>query len=152
MIFIGDVLTIRIFTSVRDQVLKDNRLPTAICSLAVGGADIGQKLSNDKRLPLVSFTGSTKAGREVALAVQSRFGQSILELGGNNAMIVCEDAPDLNMVIKAALFAAVGTAGQRCTSLRRLLVHESIHDHLVSKLTDHYKNVCVKESVVYSSR
>ena len=115
----------------RDQVLKDNGLPTAICTLAVGNAEIGKSVEKDKRLPLVSFTGSTNAGRDVALAVQSRFGQSILELGGNNAMIVCEDAPDLSMVIKAALFAAVGTAGQRCTSLRRIIVHESIHDELV---------------------
>lgn len=77
----------------------------------------------------------------MAIKVQQRFGQSILELGGNNALVVADDAPDLDMVVKAALFACVGTAGQRCTTLRRIVVHESLHDQLVDKLAKQYKTV-----------
>lgn len=100
-------------------------MPGAICSLVCGGADIGNAMSNDTRLPLISFTGSTNTGLTVALNVQKRFGKSLLELGGNNAIIVAEDA-DLDMVIQSAVFACVGTAGQRCTTTRRLIVHEKV--------------------------
>lgn len=100
-------------------------MPGAICSLVCGGADIGSAMSNDTRLPLVSFTGSTNTGLAVALNVQKRFGKSLLELGGNNAILVAEDA-DLDMVIQSAVFACVGTAGQRCTTTRRLIVHEKV--------------------------
>jgi len=112
-------------TKIVSSIFEANNLPGAICSLVCGGAEIGEAIANDKRLPLVSFTGSTTVGRKVGLAVQNRFGKSILELGGNNAIIVCEDA-DINMVVRAALFACAGTAGQRCTTTRRLIVHEKV--------------------------
>ena len=95
---------------------------------------------HDGRLKLISFTGSTKVGRHVAREVSSRFGRTILELGGNNAAIIMPDA-DLDMAIKACTFAAVGTCGQRCTTLRRLLVHDSIFDKVASKLANAYKTI-----------
>uniref|UniRef100_A0A8D0FDR7 aldehyde dehydrogenase (NAD(+)) n=1 Tax=Strix occidentalis caurina TaxID=311401 RepID=A0A8D0FDR7_STROC len=122
------------------KVLEDNRVPGAVCSLVCGGADIGTAMARDERMDLLSFTGSTKVGKQVALMVQERFGRSLLELGGNNAIIVFEDA-DLNLVIPSALFAAVGTAGQRCTTARRLFLHESIHDEVVAKLAKAYAQV-----------
>ncbi|XP_059689559.1 alpha-aminoadipic semialdehyde dehydrogenase isoform X2 [Gavia stellata] len=109
-------------TKIIAKVLEDNKLPGAICSLVCGGADIGTAMARDERMDLLSFTGSTKVGKQVALMVQERFGRSLLELGGNNAIIVFEDA-DLNLVIPSALFAAVGTAGQRCTTARRLVIN-----------------------------
>ncbi|NXK54356.1 AL7A1 dehydrogenase, partial [Chauna torquata] len=124
------------------KVLEDNKVPGAICSLVCGGADIGTAMARDERMDLLSFTGSTKVGKQVALMVQERFGRSLLELGGNNAIIVFEDA-DLNLVIPSALFAAVGTAGQRCTTARRLFLHESIHDEVVEKLAKAYAQVCI---------
>uniref|UniRef100_A0A8C6YK67 aldehyde dehydrogenase (NAD(+)) n=1 Tax=Nothoprocta perdicaria TaxID=30464 RepID=A0A8C6YK67_NOTPE len=122
------------------KVLEDNNVPGAVCSLACGGAEIGTAMARDERMDLLSFTGSTKVGKQVALMVQERFGRSLLELGGNNAIIVFEDA-DLNLVIPSALFAAVGTAGQRCTTARRLFLHESIHDEVVEKLVKAYAQV-----------
>uniref|UniRef100_A0A8C6YJT9 Aldehyde dehydrogenase 7 family member A1 n=1 Tax=Nothoprocta perdicaria TaxID=30464 RepID=A0A8C6YJT9_NOTPE len=119
------------------KVLEDNNVPGAVCSLACGGAEIGTAMARDERMDLLSFTGSTKVGKQVALMVQERFGRSLLELGGNNAII---DA-DLNLVIPSALFAAVGTAGQRCTTARRLFLHESIHDEVVEKLVKAYAQV-----------
>lgn len=95
---------------------------------------------HDKRVELVSFTGSTKVGRHVNEVVSSRFGKTILELGGNNAMIVDKDA-DHEMALRATLFSAVGTAGQRCTSLRRLFLHEDIYDDFLKRLIAAYKNV-----------
>uniref|UniRef100_A0A8C5U0U0 aldehyde dehydrogenase (NAD(+)) n=1 Tax=Malurus cyaneus samueli TaxID=2593467 RepID=A0A8C5U0U0_9PASS len=127
-------------TKIIAKVLEDNKLPGAICSLVCGGADIGTAMAKDERMDLLSFTGSTKVGKQVALMVQERFGRSLLELGGNNAIIVFEDA-DLNLVIPSALFAAVGTAGQRCTTARRLFLHESIHDEVVTKLAKAYAQV-----------
>merc|ERR1719489_699804 len=94
------------------DVLEKNNLPGAICSLCTGGTDIGKKMAADPRMKLVSFTGSTNVGRDVAVTVQQRFGKHLLELGGNNALIVNDDA-DIDMVIRAGTFAAVGTAGQR---------------------------------------
>jgi acyl-CoA reductase-like NAD-dependent aldehyde dehydrogenase len=88
---------------------------------------------HDKRLPLISFTGSTKVGRHVSKEVAGRFGRSILELGGNNASIVMPDA-DLDLAFKGSVFAAVGTSGQRCTTLRRLLVHDSIFDKFAQRM------------------
>uniref|UniRef100_A0A663MXM7 aldehyde dehydrogenase (NAD(+)) n=1 Tax=Athene cunicularia TaxID=194338 RepID=A0A663MXM7_ATHCN len=108
-------------TKIIAKVLEDNRVPGAVCSLVCGGADVGTAMARDERMDLLSFTGSTKVGKQVALMVQERFGRSLLELGGNNAIIVFEDA-DLNLVIPSALFAAVGTAGQRCTTARRLVI------------------------------
>lgn len=104
------------------------------------GKDVGEALITDKRTELVSFTGSTKVGRHVNEVVARRFGKTILELGGNNAMIVDKDA-DLEMALRATLFSAVGTAGQRCTSLRRLFLHEDIHDEFLNRLVSAYKNV-----------
>jgi len=127
-------------TNLVSQVLKENNLPSSICSLVCGGADLGKAIANDKRLPLVSFTGSTKVGREVALTVQSRFGRNLLELGGNNAIIVDESA-DLDIVTRAALFACVGTAGQRCTTTRRLIVHKKLYKELVERLIKAYQQV-----------
>lgn len=124
------------------QVMQENGISGAISTLVTGGADIGEAMASDNNLPLISFTGSTQVGRQVAVKVQERFGRSILELGGNNAIIVCEDA-DLDLVIPAVLFACVGTAGQRCTTTRRLFLHESIHDQVVDKLCQAYKQVKV---------
>lgn len=117
-------------------------LSAAITTLVSGGADIGQAIASDPSLPLVSFTGSTRVGRQIALTVQQRFGRSILELGGNNAIIVCQDA-DLDLVVPAVLFACVGTAGQRCTTTRRLFLHANIYDQVVCRLRDAYNQVQV---------
>ncbi|KAK2823548.1 hypothetical protein Q7C36_020148 [Tachysurus vachellii] len=127
-------------TRIVAEVLEQNNLPGAICSMTCGGADIGTALAKDERVDLVSFTGSTHVGKQVALMVQERFGRQLLELGGNNAIIVFEDA-DLNMVVPSALFASVGTAGQRCTTTRRLMLHESVHDEVVERLIKAYKQV-----------
>ncbi|NP_001087698.1 alpha-aminoadipic semialdehyde dehydrogenase [Xenopus laevis] len=127
-------------TKIVAQVLEHNNLPGAICSLTCGGADIGNAIAKDERVDLVSFTGSTNVGKQVALKVQERFGRKLLELGGNNAIIVFEDA-DLSLVTPSVLFAAVGTAGQRCTTARRLFLHESIHDEIVEKLSKAYAQV-----------
>lgn len=127
-------------TKILQEVLEANNLPGAICSLVQGGVDVGKQIAADKNINLVSFTGSTKVGLEVAMQVQSRFGKHILELGGNNAIIVMDDA-DLDLVVPATLFAAVGTAGQRCTTTRRLILHESIHDQVLERLVKAYKQV-----------
>uniref|UniRef100_A0A7N4PQX7 aldehyde dehydrogenase (NAD(+)) n=1 Tax=Sarcophilus harrisii TaxID=9305 RepID=A0A7N4PQX7_SARHA len=127
-------------TKIVAKVLEENNLPGAICSMTCGGADIGTAMAKDERVDLLSFTGSTQVGKQVALMVQERFGRSLLELGGNNAIIAFEDA-DLNLVIPSALFAAVGTAGQRCTTARRLFLHESIHDEVVDKLKKAYAQI-----------
>jgi len=112
-----------------------------VFNLVIGsGREVGQRLVDDPRVPLVSFTGSTQQGRNVARSLAGRFGRGILELGGNNAVIVMPDA-NLDMAVRAALFAAVGTAGQRCTSLRRLIVHESVVDQVTRKLVRAYGNV-----------
>jgi len=121
-------------------VLEKNGLPGAISALCQGGADVGQSMSEDKRIKLVSFTGSTEIGRKVALTTYGRFGKCLLELGGNNALVVDEDA-DLDMVIRSATFASVGTAGQRCTTLRRLIVHEKVHDQVVERLKKAYASI-----------
>ncbi|XP_071845151.1 alpha-aminoadipic semialdehyde dehydrogenase-like [Apostichopus japonicus] len=133
-------LTTVAVTNIMQQVLEDNNLPKAICSSICGGKEIGEAIARDKRLPLVSFTGSTPAGHKIGMIVQERFGKSILELGGNNAILVMDDA-DLNLVIPATLFASVGTAGQRCTTTRRLIVHESLHDEVVGRLTKAYSQL-----------
>nr|BAG58439.1 unnamed protein product [Homo sapiens] len=129
-------------TKIIAKVLEDNKLPGAICSLTCGGADIGTAMAKDERVNLLSFTGSTQVGKQVGLMVQERFGRSLLELGGNNAIIAFEDA-DLSLVVPSALFAAVGTAGQRCTTARRLFIHESIHDEVVNRLKKAYAQIRV---------
>jgi len=107
--------------------------PEGLSQLAIGGRELGEALADDRRLPLISATGSTRMGRALGPRVAARFGRSILELGGNNGMIVAPSA-DLDLAERAILFAAVGTAGQRCTSLRRLFVHESLRDSLLPRL------------------
>uniref|UniRef100_A0A3Q2U667 aldehyde dehydrogenase (NAD(+)) n=1 Tax=Fundulus heteroclitus TaxID=8078 RepID=A0A3Q2U667_FUNHE len=114
-------------TKIVAEVLEQNNLPGAICSMTCGGADIGTAMAKDERVDLVSFTGSTHVGKLVAMMVQERFGRKLLELGGNNAIIVFEDA-DLSLVVPSAVFASVGTAGQRCTTTRRLMLHENPWD------------------------
>jgi aldehyde dehydrogenase family 7 protein A1 len=125
------------------SVLEANKLPGAICSILCGGADVGSAMAEDPRINLLSFTGSIQVGHKVANAVQNRFGKFLLELGGNNCTIVNEDA-DLNMVVPAVLFACVGTAGQRCTSTRRLIIHDKIYDEVLSKLKNAYGQVASK--------
>lgn len=123
------------------DVLKANDCPDGIVSLVVGsGGEVGEMLVNDKRIPLVSATGSTPMGKKLAEKVSARLGRTILELGGNNAIIITPSA-DMDMVIPAVLFGSVGTSGQRCTTTRRLIVHESIEEKLVDKLVSAYKQV-----------
>ncbi|XP_074105726.1 aldehyde dehydrogenase 7 family member A1 [Cotesia typhae] len=130
------IATTRIIAS----VLERNGIPASIASLVTGGADVGEVLVNDKRLPLISFTGSTAVGREVAIKVQERFGKSLLELGGNNALIVANDA-DLEMAVRAAVFSCVGTAGQRCTTTRRLILDSKIKNEFVGRLRTAFKSI-----------
>ncbi len=114
--------------------------PAGLSSVVMGGRDVGESLARSPRVALVSATGSVAMGRSVAQTVAARLGRCLLELGGNNGMIVCPSA-DLELAIRAIVFAAVGTCGQRCTTLRRLIVHESIADGLVSRLEDTYRRL-----------
>jgi len=123
------------------KVLKDNDVPEGVFNLAIGrSSQIGDNMVDDKRLPLISVTGSTAVGRRVAERVGKRLGKTILELGGNNAMIISQHA-DLEMAIPTIVFGAVGTAGQRCTSTRRVIVHESIYEDVKKKLVNAYDQV-----------
>jgi len=125
-----------------NAIMADHGLK-GIFNIAIGrGAVVGEKMINDPRLSLISFTGSTKMGRRVAEAVSKRFGKTILELGGNNAVIVDKDA-DLEMAARTILFGAVGTAGQRCTSTRRIIMHKSIAEDLTQRIIKAYKQVSV---------
>ncbi|CAD5216412.1 unnamed protein product [Bursaphelenchus okinawaensis] len=123
-----------------EEVFVKNNMNPAICTLICGDADVGEALSKDKKVNLVSFTGSTAVGKTVGETVQSRFGKSLLELGGNNALIVMDDA-DLDMVVPATVFACVGTAGQRCTTTRRLIVHEKVYDEVVKRMVKAYQQL-----------
>ena len=116
--------------------------PTNLSVLVQGGREAGEALADSALVPLVSATGSTRMGRELAPRVAARFGRSLLELGGNNAMIVAPSA-DLELTVRAIAFAAVGTAGQRCTTLRRLFVHDSVYDALVLRLVEVFARVPV---------
>lgn len=118
-------------------VIKANNLPEGISCLVLGDKSIGELMAKDRNVSLVSATGSTKMGKSVAAAIGARLGKQILELGGNNAMIVTENA-DLHTTLIGAVFGAVGTAGQRCTSTRRLIVHESVYDGFKAKLVKAY--------------
>ncbi|MFB5945515.1 L-piperidine-6-carboxylate dehydrogenase [Albibacterium profundi] len=122
------------------SVLQNHELPDGISNLIHGGAEIGSKMTNDSRIALISATGSTKMGKAVATAVAARLGKTILELGGNNAMIITADA-DLDTALPAAVFGAVGTAGQRCTSTRRLIIHEDVYEEFKKKLVGAYKQI-----------
>src|SRR6187397_1048431 len=125
---------------IANRVMADHGV-SGVFNLVVGpGRTVGERMLNDHRLPLISFTGSTAVGRRVAQAVAGRFGRTILELGGNNAIIVTADAR-LDLALRAILFGAVGTAGQRCTSTRRLIVHRSIAAELVARLSAAYSQV-----------
>jgi len=119
------------------DVLKENELPEGISCLINGDYRVGELMTNDKRVPLVSATGSIRMGKIVAQAVAARLGKSLLELGGNNAIIVTPEA-DIKMTIIGAVFGAVGTAGQRCTSTRRLIIHEDIYDKVKDALVAAY--------------
>jgi aldehyde dehydrogenase (NAD+) len=121
-------------------VKNGGEAPHGLSSILIGKADVGEAMVDDTRVALVSATGSTRMGRAVATRVAARMGRSLLELGGNNAVIVAPSA-NLNLVVPAALFSAVGTAGQRCTTLRRLIVHESVYDAVVTKLKAAYAQV-----------
>lgn len=122
------------------NVLKRNDLPEGIFNLITGGREVGQWMTEDERIPLISATGSIRMGKEVAKTVAGRLGKTILELGGNNAIIVTEEA-DLEMAARAIAFGAVGTCGQRCTSTRRLIIHKKVFDSLKDRLVEIYKEV-----------
>ena len=121
-------------------VLVANDVPEGVSNIIIGDKEIGELMSNDGRIPLVSATGSTRMGKAVGAAVGGRLGRSLLELGGNNAIIISE-AADLDMSIIGAVFGAVGTAGQRCTTTRRLIIHENVYDSFVTKLVNAYKQL-----------
>ena len=122
------------------EVFADNNLPEGISCLVNGDYKVGEMMTNDVRVPLISATGSTRMGKIVAKAVAGRLGKSLLELGGNNAIIVTPDA-DIKMTVIGAVFGAVGTAGQRCTSTRRLIIHESVYDKVKTAVVDAYKQL-----------
>jgi len=122
------------------KVFKQNNVPEGVNNLIQGGREVGEWISKDTRIPLVSATGSTRMGKLLNTAVAERLGKTILELGGNNAIIISEHA-DLDMSLIGAVFGAVGTAGQRCTSTRRLIIHEKVYDSFVAKLTKAYGQI-----------
>lgn len=122
------------------EVLKENSMPEGISCIINGGAEVGKWIAEDHRIALVSATGSTRMGKDVGQRVATRLGKSLLELGGNNAIIISPHA-DLNTAIPASVFGAVGTCGQRCTSTRRLIVHESIFDEFINFLQKAYEQL-----------
>ena len=128
-------------TKIAERVCRANGVNPAVFSLVIGkGSTVGEKLLHDRRVPLVSATGSCRMGYRVGAVVGERLGRTILELGGNNAIIMTPEA-DVKMAIPAIVFGSVGTAGQRCTSTRRIIVHESLRDELVDTLVSAYKQV-----------
>lgn len=124
------------------KVLKENDLPDGIFSLLIGDAETGARMAEDKRIPLISATGSSRMGTKVAEKVASRLGKSLLELGGNNAIIITPNA-DLDMATRAVVFGAVGTCGQRCTTTRRLIVHEEVYEEMKRRLVKIYNDIPV---------
>ncbi len=124
------------------EVFKKNNVPEGVCSLVNGTKEVGEWMSADTRIPLISATGSTRMGKAVATAVAARLGRSLLELGGNNAIIISKEA-DLNIAILGALFGAVGTAGQRCTTTRRLIIQAGIYDKVKAKLKSAYAQLSI---------
>jgi aldehyde dehydrogenase (NAD+) len=119
------------------EVFKRNGVPEGVSCIVNGGREVGEWMSNDDRIPLISATGSTRMGKAVGAAVGQRLGRSLLELGGNNAIIISDKA-DLDMSLIGAVFGAVGTAGQRCTSTRRLIIHDAVYDAFKQKLVKAY--------------
>jgi aldehyde dehydrogenase (NAD+) len=122
------------------EVLKDNDLPEGVSCIVTGNYEVGEMMTNDKRLPLISATGSSRMGKIVGATVAGRFGKSLLELGGNNAIIITPTA-DLKIVVPGAVFGAVGTCGQRCTSTRRLIIHESVYDKVKDSIVGAYQQI-----------
>ncbi|HAG06398.1 MAG TPA: aldehyde dehydrogenase family protein [Cryomorphaceae bacterium] len=123
-----------------NEVSAELHLPEGLSTIVTGGRDLGVWMAEDGRIPVISATGSIRMGKDVATRVGSRLGRSILELGGNNAMIITDTA-DLKMTVTAAVFGAVGTAGQRCTSTRRLIIHSSIYDKVCDTIVNAYKQI-----------
>lgn len=123
-----------------EPVLKDNAVPGGVLCLVNGGREVGEWLAQDTRVPLVSATGSTRMGKQLATVVGARLGKALLELGGNNAIIISEHA-NLDMALIGCVFGAVGTAGQRCTTTRRLIIHESVYDAFTQKLVKAYQQL-----------
>ncbi|MBU3675685.1 MAG: aldehyde dehydrogenase family protein [Chitinophagaceae bacterium] len=119
------------------EVFRRNDIPEGVSCLVNGGAEVGEWMSNDSRLPLISATGSTRMGKAVGATVAGRMGRSLLELGGNNAIIISDQA-DLDIALVGAVFGAVGTAGQRCTTTRRLIIHEKVYKKFTAKLVNAY--------------
>jgi len=124
------------------KVFEANQVPEGVNCLLQGGRKIGEKMSNDTRIPLLSATGSTRMGKAVAAAVAGRLGKTILELGGNNAVIISQHA-DIKMALMGCVFGAVGTAGQRCTSTRRLIIHESVYENFTQQLVRAYQQLSI---------
>jgi aldehyde dehydrogenase (NAD+) len=122
------------------RVFEENKVPEGVNCLVQGGREIGEKISSDIRIPLVSATGSTRMGKALAATVAARLGKTILELGGNNAVIISEHA-DLSMALIGCVFGAVGTAGQRCTSTRRLIIHQSVYERFQQQLIKAYQQL-----------
>lgn len=122
------------------EVFAKNQVPEGVSCIINGGRDVGEWMAADNRVPLVSATGSTRMGKAVGAAVGARLGRALLELGGNNAIIISKEA-DLDIAILGALFGAVGTAGQRCTTTRRLIIHEDIYEKVKSKLVSAYQQL-----------
>jgi aldehyde dehydrogenase (NAD+) len=122
------------------HVFGENEVPEGVSNLLIGDYRTGERMAGDPRIPLISATGSTRMGKSVGKAVGARLGRSILELGGNNAIIISKDA-DLNLALNSALFGAVGTAGQRCTTTRRLIIQESVFDDFKERLVHAYKQL-----------
>ncbi len=122
------------------EVFKKNNVPEGVNCLVNGAREVGEMMSNDINIPLVSATGSTRMGKELNKAVAARLGKTILELGGNNAIIISKDA-DLDMALVGCVFGAVGTAGQRCTTTRRLIIHEEVYEIFKQKLVNAYKQI-----------
>ncbi len=124
------------------EVLKANDVPEGVFNLIVGGADIGNAMAEDERVPLVSATGSTRMGKSVAMKVAARLGRPLLELGGNNAIIITPEA-SLDLAVRAVVFGAAGTCGQRCTTTRRVIVHERVKEELLARLSTAYSSLTV---------
>jgi aldehyde dehydrogenase (NAD+) len=122
---------------ITNEVFKENNVPEGVSSLVIGDAEIGKLMANDARVPLISATGSTRMGKSVGALVGARLGRALLELGGNNAIIIAPSA-DLKVVVPGAVFGAVGTAGQRCTSTRRLIIHEDIYEKVRDAIVKAY--------------
>lgn len=122
------------------EVFAKNKVPEGVSNLVVGGREVGEWMAQDERIPLISATGSTRMGKAVASAVGARLGRTILELGGNNAIIISDKA-DMDTALLGSLFGAVGTAGQRCTTTRRLIIHESVYDAFKKRLVKAYKQL-----------